>query len=80
MDTEYKDLNPIEEIIDTDDEVRIFRELAQIEGLHEYLRAVMARDIRNHFSCQKEQQDLVRGGYYRAEWFAKKIKSNTIDK
>lgn len=79
MEQEYKDLNPIEEIIDKDDENRILSDLAKIDGLHEYLRALLARDLRNHFNCQKAEQDLVRGGYFRTEWLAKKIKSHSID-
>lgn len=76
---DYKDLNPIEDIIDKGEETRIFSEMAKIEGLHEYLRAVMARDMKFHFNTKKEDQDLTRGAFYRTEWFSKKIKSNSLD-
>lgn len=74
-------INPIEEIIDKDDEKRIFIEISKIDGIHEYLRALLAKDIRQHFTCEKEQQDLVRGAYFRTEYFAKRIKlASSLDK
>lgn len=76
---EYKDLNPIEDIIDKQDEARIFSEMAKIDGLHEYLRLLMSRDLKFHFSTKKEDQDLTRGAFYRTEWLSKKIKANSLD-
>ncbi len=73
-----EDLNPLEEIIDKDEEARILRELYMIDGLHEYLRTLLARDIRLHFTCPKEQQDLVRGAYFRTEYLAKLIKKQSL--
>lgn len=81
MDKEYKDINPLEELIDKDEEARIFSEMSVIDGIQEYFRAVMARDLRNHFSCIKEQQDIVRGAEQRTEWFAKMVKKHSsVDK
>lgn len=77
------EINPIEEIIEKEDEIRIFNELSKIDGLHEYLRTLMARDMRLHFTCPKTEQDLIRGSFYRTEWLSKKIKSvstTNIDK
>lgn len=71
---EEKEINPIEETIDKDEEIRIVNELANINGLPEYLRAIMARDLNLHFTCKKEEQDLVRGGYFRTKWLLKKIR------
>lgn len=74
------DINPIKEIINKDEEKIILTELSKIEGLQEYLRAIMARDMRLHFTCPKTEQDIVRGGFYRIEWLSKKIKSINVDK
>ena len=73
------ELNPIEDIIEKEEETRIFTELAKIDGLHEYLRALMSRDIKFHFVCKPEQQDLTRGAYFRTEWLSKKVKQHSLD-
>lgn len=70
---DLKELDPINDIIDTDEEARIFSEMAKIEGLSEYLRLVMSRDIKLHFNTPTNQQDLVKGGFYRTKDFAKKL-------
>lgn len=70
-------INPIEEVIDKNEEKLILIEIGKIEGIQEYLRAILARDMRNHFTCPKEQQDLVRGAYYRTEWLMKKISQHS---
>lgn len=75
-----QEINPIEEVIDKAEEELIFRELAKIEGLQEYLRAVMARDMRMYFNSQTpKEQDMVKGAYFRTEWFKKKIATYSID-
>lgn len=73
------DINPLEEITDKEEEKRIFSEIAKIEGITEYFRALMARDMRLHFSAKKEEQDLVRGAYFRTEYLMKRIKDNGVD-
>ena len=70
---QYKDLEPTEKDFEKVEETRIMSELAKIDGLHEYLRAVMARDMRLHFTSPKEQQDLIRGAFFRTEYFSKRI-------
>lgn len=72
-------INPIEDVINKEEEAIILKELSKIEGLQEYLRALMARDMRLHFTCPKEQQDLTRGAYFRTEWLGKKIAQYSID-
>lgn len=75
---DYDKVNPIEDVIDKDEEARIMKELSKIDGLQEYLRAVMARDMRNHFESRKEDQDIIRGGFFRTQHFAKLIKKNSL--
>lgn len=74
-----EDINPIDDVIDKDEERLILVELSKIDGLQEYLRSIMARDMRLHFTCPKEQQDLTRGAYFRTEWLSKKIKEHSLD-
>lgn len=77
---EYTDLNPIEDIIDKEEENRIFADIAKIEGVHEYFRLLMSRDMKIHFQSQNpKEQDLARGAFFRTEWLSKKIKSNSLD-
>lgn len=73
-----EEINPIEEVLNKKDEEVILTELSKIDGLQEYLRALLARDMRLHFTCPKEQQDLVRGAYYRTEYLMKKISKNSL--
>ena len=73
-------INPLEEVINKEEERLILIELSKIEGLQEYLRALLARDMRLHFTSAKEQQDLIRGAYFRTEWLAKKVKEHSVDK
>lgn len=70
---ELIDINPIDEIFDKELEARVMKELAKVEELQEYLRMVMARDLRQHFTVKKEQQDIVRGAFYRTQHFSKLI-------
>lgn len=74
-----ENINPIEDVINKEDEALILKELGKIDGLHEYLRGLMARDMRLHFTSSKEQQDLIRGAYFRTEWLAKKISQASLD-
>ena len=80
MQEEYKNLNPIEDLIDKDEEKRIFIELSKIDGIHEYLKALMNRDMRLHFQSKKEDQDMVRGAFYRTEYLLKKVNNALLDK
>lgn len=74
-----EDINPLEEIIEKEEQRKILIELSKIDGLQEFLRTLMARDMRLHFTCPKEQQDLARGAYFRTEYLAKMIKQHSID-
>lgn len=77
----YTDLDPKEDEVDKQDEIRIWQEIGKIDGASEYFRTLMSRDMKLHFVCPKEQQDLVRGGFYRTEYFANQLKKNsTLDR
>lgn len=76
-----EEINILDNVIDKAEEKLIFTELAKIEGIQDYLKAVMANDIKRHFVSPKEQQDYIHGGYDRLMQFLIKIqKSSSIDK
>lgn len=74
-----EEIEVIDIAIDKDEEKRIFTDLGKIDGLQQYLSLLMGRDIRLHFNCPKDQQDLARGAYYRMEWLSKKIRQHSLD-
>lgn len=74
-----QDLNPLEDIIDKDEEKRIWTEVGKIDGVHEYLRLMMSRDLKLHFSTKKENQDIVRGAFYRTEYISNLLKKYALD-
>lgn len=76
MNEEYKDLNPAEDELDKLEEANIWKEIAKIEGVSEYFRLLLSRDMRTYFNTPKEQQDLVKGAFYRTEYFSKLLKKN----
>jgi len=76
----YEDLYPTENLVEKEQEDLICKELSKIDGLHEYFRALMNRDMKLHFTCTKDQQDLARGAFYRMEYLSKKIKAQSLDK
>lgn len=77
----YADLNPKEDELDKEEESRIWKEISKIDGASEYFRNLMSRDMKFHFVSAKEQQDLIRGGFYRTEYFSNQLKKNSgIDK
>ncbi len=77
---ELEHLQPIGSSIDKDEEARIWSEISKIDGISEYLRELMAADLRLHFSCNKAEQDIVRGGYFRVQHFLKLLKQNSLTK
>lgn len=74
---EYQDLNPKEDEIDKTAEARIWDEISAIDGASEYFREMLSLDMKRHFLCPKEQQDIVRGAFYRTEYFSKMLKKNS---
>lgn len=57
----------------------IFKEMAKIDGIQELFKSLMDKDIKLHFNCKPEEQDLVRGSYYRTEYLLKKVKAYSLD-
>lgn len=74
----YTELNPREDEINKEDEARVWEEIGKIDGVGEYLRSVLSRDMKFHFTCPKDQQDMVRGAFYRTEYFSKLLKKHSV--
>lgn len=58
----------------------IFREMAKIEGIDNFFRALKKSDILNYFGAQKEAQDSVRGAFSRTDWMHSQIKATRGEK
>jgi hypothetical protein len=59
--------------IDEADEQELYDKLAKVDGIIEYLKKTMAKDIQRYFSYTPEQQPMIRGSYLRTEHFLRKI-------
>ncbi len=54
----------------------IFAQLANVDGLMDFLRDTMVNDIKRYFSAQTDRErDIVRGGFYRTAY----IRSQVLD-
>lgn len=74
IDKAFNEPQPVDAVIDEDDEKRIFKELGHIDGLQEYLRLTMARDKDRYFQSQPGLQMMqIQGAYMRMAWLRKKI-------
>jgi len=69
-------------IIDKKLEDKIFQELKNIDGLPNYLQAMLNKDIIRYFSAQEDNsRDLIRGAFVRTLYLKKRIKSkDKLDK
>ena len=70
----FGDINPDDTIIDPDDEARLFKELAGVDGLQDYLRKTMAMDMKMAFSAEPIQQMRLRGAFQKMATFRKKLR------
>lgn len=76
----FKEIELVDNVVDKEQEKLIFKELFQVENIQDYLKAVMAVDIKRYFVSQKEQQDYIKGGYDRLMQFLVKIqKASPLD-
>ena len=76
----FKEIELVDNTIDKEQEKLIFKELFQIEGIQNYLKAVMAADIKRFFVAPQEQQNYIKGGYDRMMQMLMKIqKASPID-
>ena len=81
--------NPIDEIIlelkeltDFDDidpkiEAQIFKDLATVDGLQEYLSQTLAQDLKRYFQSPPGAQLLVKGAFNRTLYLKNKIKKHS---
>ena len=60
---------------DRDEEDRIFSILATVEGLQDYLRRTLSKDMSRHFKAQSPIQGMeIRGAFKRTAYWRKKLK------
>ena len=69
----FEELAVFDNNIDKKEEAKIFEAIANIEGITEYFKATLSADIKRHFTCAKEQQNIVEGAYSRTMYFYKLI-------
>lgn len=76
----FKEINLLGDGVDKEQERLIFKELFQIEDIQDYLKAVMAADVKRYFLAGKEQQEYIKGNYDRTMQMLMKIqKSSSVD-
>lgn len=80
-------INALAECIDPnlalydEEKARIFTELAKIDGIQDFFRAVMAQDMRIYFQAGSDKErDGVRGAYSRVAWLRAGIKNVKLKK
>lgn len=65
--------------IDEDTKKSISEELKSIEGISEFLDAVITRDMKSYFSVHTDKERYeIRGSYNRAMYFKSLIKKNKV--
>jgi GTP1/Obg family GTP-binding protein len=78
------DIGKITEIaIDNEAFKECLSDVSKIDDFRDYLRETMAMDIKRFFNTPKEQQDLVKGAFYRTQYLyqlLKKISDKEIEK
>lgn len=58
----------------TEQEWAIFKDLAKIDGIERFLRDIMVKDMRRHFASTTEKdRDMIRGAFYRTQYFRNNI-------
>jgi len=73
--------NPTEVTIDKKFEDQIFAQLAQIEGIDDYLRETLGFDMQRYFNVVTDiDRAMVKGGYHRVAYFLGKIYKARINK
>lgn len=70
----FGDIDTDDSVIDSDEEARLFKEMAGIDGLQDYLRKTMALDMKRAFGAQPVSQMLIRGAFQRTAFFRKKLR------
>jgi hypothetical protein len=61
-------------------EQQIFDHLSSVEGLAEYLRATMAKDMQRAFSSTPDQSQIIHGAFARTSYLLSRIKDTRANK
>jgi hypothetical protein len=65
--------DPTQSSVESDQEKKIYADLARIHGILDYLRDVMAKDMQRDFSAPVDQKQLIRGAFARTAYIKGKI-------
>ncbi len=73
-----QDLGNIEDnALSQEQEILVFKGLSQVEGLQEFLRDTMVKDLRRYFIAQNDKErEMIRGAFLRTEYFRNGIKKS----
>lgn len=69
-----------DERISREEEFVIFEQMNKIEGLDDYLRNTMSKDVKRYFQASSEKErEQVRGAYARALYFRGLLHKKTLE-
>lgn len=77
-----KTLGPLftNERLTKQDEFAVFNKMAEIEGINEYFRDTMSRDLKRFFAAaDQRQQDQIRGAHLRVLYFMSLLNRKDVD-
>lgn len=78
----YIKVSPLQDIdFHAKAEELLFKDLAGVDGFHDYLNSMMAKDMKRYFVAETEaQQNLIKGGYSRMMYFKARLEKKEITK
>lgn len=61
--------------ISAKEEIHIFSDLAKVDGIREYLKATMAKDMQRYFAApDQKSRDVIQGAFARTSYLRGKLK------
>lgn len=71
--------DPTEYTLEKKQEDLFFKDLSRVEGVQEYLRATMARDMQRDFAATNEQRPIIRGAFARTAYLRSRLSKSGKD-
>jgi len=71
MDKDLMDVLKIEDLnigVDNTKYKDMFKEINEVDEFKYYLKEAMELDVKRYFTASKEQQDLIKGAFYRTQY------------
>ena len=72
--SELQELDVFDDGIDPKIEKQLFKDLAGIDGFHDYLSQALAKDIKTYFQASPGAQLMIKGAFNRTLYLKKKLK------